>query len=218
MKHKLTILAGCLSLLLQPMLCPAAGFLKLPDVEGESADTRHKDWIVIESMATPIHRSGSEVLFGDITIVKQLDKSSRKLAEAVANGTRLSEATIEFTKLIGDSQEVYLQYKMADVFVTSYTYSSDPPTDLTNDRQVDEFSFNFEVIKFRYGGIRQTVIRHDENGNEIERVTVGVPARLGGVIPPEDDVPSGGSHFDSISISENKAEAVEQSVESQIAG
>ena len=73
-------------------------YIKLGDIKGEATDDGHKDWILIESMSSPIFRSIAEgakdsqrtkgqTTLGDIVCVRQLDKSSTKLQEGCANGT-----------------------------------------------------------------------------------------------------------------------------------
>ena len=33
-----------------------AAFMKLGDIKGEATDAKHKEWIIIESMSSPIYR------------------------------------------------------------------------------------------------------------------------------------------------------------------
>jgi type VI secretion system secreted protein Hcp len=108
-------------------------FVKLGDLKGQATDADHKDWILIESMSAPISRSipmnardqqrtqGSTSL-GDVTLVRELDKSSTKLAEACANGTFFPEAQIDLCATVGNKQEPYLQYKLKNVIITSYSF------------------------------------------------------------------------------------------------
>ena len=106
-------------------------FAKLGDIKGEAGDTDHKEWIIIESMSSPIHRSipegakdqqrtRGETTLGDIVVVRQLDKSSTKLQEACANGTFFPQVEVHFCTTVKDKQEPYLKYLLKDVIVTSY--------------------------------------------------------------------------------------------------
>jgi len=108
-------------------------FMKLGDIKGESTDGDHKDWILIESMSSPIFRSipegakdqqrtKGETTLGDIVVVRQLDKSSTKLQEACANGTFYSEVEVHFCSQIKNKAEPYLKYKLSDVIITSYSF------------------------------------------------------------------------------------------------
>jgi type VI secretion system secreted protein Hcp len=109
-------------------------FMKLGDVKGEATDQDHKDWIIIESMSSPImrsipegakdqQRSRGETSLGDIAVTRQLDKSSTKLQEACANGTFYPEVEIHFCTTVKNKQEPYLKYKLKNVIVSSYSFS-----------------------------------------------------------------------------------------------
>ena len=109
-------------------------FMKLGDVQGEATDQDHQNWIIIESMSAPIHRSipegakdqqrsRGETTLGDVSIVRQLDKSSTKLQEACANGTFYPEVEIHFCTTVKNKQEPYIKYKLKDVIVSSYSFS-----------------------------------------------------------------------------------------------
>jgi len=116
-------------------------FFNLGSIKGEATDEGHKDWIIIQSMSSPIHRSipqgakdqqrtKGETTLGDIVMVRQLDKSSTKLQEACANGTFYPTVEIHFCSTLGNKQEPYLKYVLSDVVVTSYSFhgsaSGDP--------------------------------------------------------------------------------------------
>lgn len=108
-------------------------FMKLGDIKGEATDDAHKDWIIIESMSSPIFRSipegakdqqrtKGETTLGDVVCVRQLDKSSTKLQEACANGTFYPEVEIHFCTTVKNKQEPYLKYKLSNVIVSSYSF------------------------------------------------------------------------------------------------
>ena len=82
-------------------------YMKLGDIKGECSDTDHKEWILLESMSSPIFRSipsgamdqqrtKGDTTLGDIVVSRQLDKSSTKLQEACATGTFYKEVEIHF--------------------------------------------------------------------------------------------------------------------------
>ena len=107
-------------------------YMKLGDIKGEATDTDHKDWILIESMSSPIFRSvpqgakdqqrtKGETSLGDVSVTRQLDKSSTKLQEACANGTFFKDVEIHFCTTVKNKQEPYLTYKLSDVIVSSYS-------------------------------------------------------------------------------------------------
>ncbi len=107
-------------------------FMKLGDIKGEATDQDHKEWILIESMSSPISRSvpqgakdqqrtKGETSLGDVSVTRQLDKSSTKLQEACANGTFFKDVEIHFCTTVKNKQEPYLTYKLSDVIVSSYS-------------------------------------------------------------------------------------------------
>ncbi len=108
-------------------------YIKLGDIKGEATDSGHKDWIIIQSMSSPIMRSipegakdhqrtKGETTLGDIAVMRELDKSSTKLQEACANGTFFPEVEIHFCSTVGNKQEPYLKYKLHNVIVSSYSF------------------------------------------------------------------------------------------------
>jgi type VI secretion system secreted protein Hcp len=92
-----------------PLVSPASGgYIKLGDIKGEATDKAHDGWIEVISMSQAITRqmasgiTGStrqraSAQYGDLILAKELDKSSPKLQEAVANGTHFPTITLELT-------------------------------------------------------------------------------------------------------------------------
>lgn len=135
-----------------------AAYVKLGDIKGEATDQDHKDWIIIESMSAPIHRSipsgakdqqrtKGETTIGDIQLVRQLDKSSTKLQESCANGTFFKEVEIHFCSTVKNKQEPYLKYKLYDVIVTSYSFHGDASGDPLPSEQV---SLGYSKVDWTY--------------------------------------------------------------------
>lgn len=136
------ILPACtaLALLGATATTSAAAYMKLGDIKGESTDNDHKDWIIIESMSSPIFRSVAldtttgqrsigKLVIGDLSCTKLLDRASPKIAEAICNGTVIPEVLIQLTRSVptndgtGGSRETpYMTYKLKDVIVTSFQF------------------------------------------------------------------------------------------------
>lgn len=136
-----------------------AGYMKLGDIKGESTDDGHKDWINLLSVGNDIHRpmgagaSGStrhrsSCTFGDVVTVKEVDASTPKLQEAIADGTNFKKVQINLcTSSEGGKRIPYLQWELTNARVSSYSVSgatdgSQPPT--------EQLSLNFEEIKVTY--------------------------------------------------------------------
>ena len=107
-------------------------FMKLGDVKGEATDSVHKDWILCESVSAGVfrtvpegakdqQRSRGHTTLGDVVVVRQLDKSSTRLQENCANGTYFNEVEIHLCTQVKNRNEPYLQYKLQNVIISSYS-------------------------------------------------------------------------------------------------
>ncbi len=92
-------------------------------------------------------RSGN-VVFEDIVVVKELDKASPKLAEAVCKGEVFPKVEIHLTRSYTNTGLVtYYTYELNNVLIVGYRiggsgYSENIPT--------EEISLSFEEIKVTY--------------------------------------------------------------------
>ena len=136
-------------------------YIKLGDIKGEATDADHKDWIIIESMSSPIYRSVPEgakdqqrtkgdTTLGDICVNRQLDKSTTKLQEACANGTFFKEVEIHFCTTVKNKQEPYLKYKLQNVIVSSFSFHGNSSGDPLPSEQITlgytEVEWNYIVV------------------------------------------------------------------------
>lgn len=133
-------------------------YAKIGDIKGEATDQDHKDWVLLDSMSSPIHRSipagakdqqrtKGETTLGDIVFVRQLDKSSTKLAEACASGKFYPEVEIHFCSTIKGKQQPYLKYKLKDVIVSSYTFHGNSSGDPIPSEEV---ALGFTEVEWTY--------------------------------------------------------------------
>jgi type VI secretion system secreted protein Hcp len=128
----------------------AAGYIKFDGVDGESKDANHDKWIDITSFQQTITRAQGAVratpVFEDIQVVKEVDKSSPKLAESLAREQMFPSVIIHFTKSIGGVEEqTYYTYELKNVMITSYSIGGTADT-----LPREEISLNFEEIKATY--------------------------------------------------------------------
>ncbi len=141
-------------------------YIKIGDIKGEATEEGHKDWVRIQSMSAPItrtipqgakdqQRTKGETVLSDIVLVRQLDKSSTKLAEACANGTFFKEVQIDFCTTVKNKEEPYLTYKLYDVIVTSYSFHGQGSGDPVPSEEVTlgftEIEWNYVVIDPKTG-------------------------------------------------------------------
>ena len=160
----------------------SSAYVKFEGIDGESQAEGHKAWSEIvsfsQSISVPgggsisITRRRSDVVFEDVVVVKQVDKSSPKLAEFIAKGTVLSKVEIHLTGPSEGStcQGTFYAYEFKNVRITSYKVSGSnplayvliaPAPDITMpsagpfiiqavDAPIEEITFNFEEIKVTY--------------------------------------------------------------------
>jgi len=134
-----------------------AAYIKFDGIDGEAQDKDHKNWSDLASFSQAIHKPGSgtgatrrrgDVVLEDIVCVKELDKSSPKLAEAVCKGRVFPKVEIHVTASYTDSGRVtYYAYELKNVQVVSYDISGSGQSE---DVPMENLSFNFEEIKVTY--------------------------------------------------------------------
>jgi type VI secretion system secreted protein Hcp len=108
-------------------------FLKLesPDVEGESADSQHEGEIAINSWSWGMNQSGTmhvakgggagKVDVHDISLTKQLDKSTPNLMQHCCNGPQFGTATLVCRKASGDGGQIeYIKLEIKSVFINIF--------------------------------------------------------------------------------------------------
>lgn len=133
-------------------------YVQVDGIEGESTDSNHQKWILADSASLPVFRSipsgavdqqrtKGETQLGDISIVRQLDKSSPKLFEAVAAGKFNKKVTMEFTTQTGGKNETYLKLVCENVIFSGYSVSGNSSGDPMPSEQV---SMNCTKITYTY--------------------------------------------------------------------
>lgn len=135
-----------------------AAYIKFDGIDGEAKDKDHDKWSDIASFSQAIHKPGAgqtgptrrrgDVVLDDVMIVKELDKASPKLAEAVCLGRVFPKVLIHVTASYTDKGRItYYAYELKNVQVMSYTVSGAGQSEAV---PTEEFSLNFEEIKVTY--------------------------------------------------------------------
>ncbi len=135
-----------------------AGYIKFDGVDGEAQDKDHQGWSDIGSFSQGVQQPGTgstgptrrrgDAILDDVVCVKELDKSSPKLAESVCKGKVYPKVKIHLTASTTDTGRVtYYAYELTNVMVTSYNISGSGQSE---DVPTEEFSLNFEEIKVTY--------------------------------------------------------------------
>ncbi len=131
-------------------------FVKYDGVDGESPDKAHKGWSDILSFSQA-HEAGESgagsalrlatCVFEDLVVVKEIDKSSPKLAEAVCKGKVFPKVEIHAARPAGGVDQVYLRYELTNVRISRYHLSG---SSLSDALPTEEISLSFEEIKMTY--------------------------------------------------------------------
>jgi type VI secretion system secreted protein Hcp len=162
-------------------LIHSCAYIKFDGIDGESQDKDHKGWSEIVSFSQPIHRPSSgtdtsrrrgDVVIEDIVVVKEIDKASPKLAEAICTGKVFPKVEIHLTGPSEGStcQGTFYIYELKNVMITSYKATGSNPLAYALitpapdsilpysgpfivqavDAPIEELSLNFEEIKVTY--------------------------------------------------------------------
>ena len=152
---------------------PFDAFLKIDGVDGESTDAKHKGEIEILSFHWGVSQaitgtvssagtfSGQRADLTALSVVKQLDKASPKLAQACAAGDHMKSATLTLCRAGGDKQP-YMKYKLSDVLLESVR---------TGGASSGEGGVPTEEVGLRYGKI------------EFEYTVIGTDGKPAGTVP-----------------------------------
>jgi len=119
----------------------AASYIKFEGLDGETADKDHKGWSDLLSFSQISTREDSTstrtINEVSVSVVKELDKSSPKIAESIAMGKTFPKVEIHFTENDG----IYYSYELTNVIITSYSMSGD-----ANNRPIEEISLLYEKL------------------------------------------------------------------------
>ncbi|MFC1904849.1 type VI secretion system tube protein TssD [Chloroflexota bacterium] len=166
--------------IVEPLIHSSA-YVKFEGIDGESKRTGHSGWSEIVSFSQPIHKPGSstditrrrgDVVLEDIVVVKQIDKASPKLAEAICKGMVFPKVEIHLTGPSEGStcQGTFYAYELKNVLITAYKVTGSNPLAYALispapdsilpysgpfivqavDAPMEEISISFEEIKVTY--------------------------------------------------------------------
>lgn len=162
---------------LMPFVTRGAAFIKFEDIEGEAQTVAYQGWSKLEAVSQAITREidpesgsirmGGDANFEEFLCEKILDKSSPKLAEAIATGKVFSTVEIHLTRNNEGpgGQAPYLVYELKNVVITSYSIRGHSSA-LTQDYEA--IGLRFSEITMRYhvldiDGESQGVVEYNFN-------------------------------------------------------
>jgi type VI secretion system secreted protein Hcp len=135
-----------------------AAYIKFSGIDGEAKDKDHDKWSDILSFSQGLQQPGGgatgqsrrrgDVIVEDITIVKELDKSSPKIAESMCKGEVFDNVEIHLTASFTKAGRVtYYAYELKNVLVTNYNISGSGQSE---EVPTEQLSLNFEEISVKY--------------------------------------------------------------------
>lgn len=130
-------------------------FLKIDDVQGESVDSKHKDWIDVQSWSWGMSQSGTshsgtgggaaKVSVQDLSVVKYVDKATPNLMKMCCNGKHFKKAELQIRKAGGDAL-VYVKIELNDGIVTGVSSAGGNG----DERLTETITLNFASFKYEY--------------------------------------------------------------------
>ncbi len=127
------------AILLVPVVSGAA-YIKFDGLDGEALDAEHKDEIDVLSWSWGVERTRGDVVLGDVVVVRELDKSSTKLAESVQTGGSVGDITLRAQ--VGTD---WVAIELEEAIVSSYSVHAD-----SEDRPTEEVAFYYNKISYSY--------------------------------------------------------------------
>jgi len=131
-------------------------FIKIGDVDGESADKTHAKEIDVLAWSWGMSQSGSmhvgggggagKVSIQDISLTKWIDKSSPNLMMACSSGKHYPEAKLAIRKAGGEDPVEYLIITLKEVLVSSISTGGSGG----EDRLTENVTLNFGQVQVDY--------------------------------------------------------------------
>jgi len=139
------------------------GFLKVPDVPGESIRSGHEEQLEIYGikfdMAANLDvNSGARrgrVRLSAVTVIKNYDQGSPYLAQALFQNKVFDPVEIFLRRTIATESKDYLVIKLTEASVTNYSFQ---PSASEPDLLEEVVDFGFKEITFTYDGEHEAVM------------------------------------------------------------
>jgi len=143
-------------------------FIKIDGIEGESRDQQHKgeiellsfSWGIANQVSNTDDGSGAgRVSVSDLSIVKQMDSTSRELFEKYCQGEHIGNALITLVRR-GENGQEFFKIKLTDVLVSSYQTGGSHTGGVVP----------MESVRFNFGSV--DIQAADRKGNFVSSVTI----------------------------------------------
>jgi len=133
-------------------------FVLIPGIPGDATEIRHQDWIDATYYSEGISNQAaappvvSRPVFSNFTIRKYLDSASPGIMQAVSDGRRFNQITIEVTAFRGGREEVLMRYVLFDAAIILYLVEDE----INNALPSEEVAFAFNRITWTYFPVSPT--------------------------------------------------------------
>lgn len=152
-------------------------FMKVGDIEGESADKKHEKEIDVLAWSWGMSQSGTthegggggagRVNVQDLSFTKYVDASTHALMKACCDGSHYGEAKLTVRKAGKDALE-YIKITMKEVIVTGVSTGGSGG----EDRLTENVTLNFAEFKVEY-----TPQKPDGSGDSVKEVSWDIAGR-----------------------------------------
>lgn len=151
-------------------------YLKIDGAPGTSTDSKHKDWIELESysfggnqQSTQSYGTGAgagKVSFQDFHFTAKAGKDSPVVFGMMCGGKHIAKVTLEAMKAAGDKQALFMKITLENCFITGFQMSDaagggDP---------AGSYSLNFSKATYDYTS-------QSNDGSAAATVTAGWDAK-----------------------------------------
>jgi len=152
---------------------PTDNYMQIKGIEGTATDDQHKNWIEVQSYSWGVSQSASvaqstagRASLQDLSLVKEMDGSSAKIAEECAKGTHFDEVKLDVCRATGEGkQTTFMQYTLQDVVISSYSVNGGGG------------GYPMENVSLNYGKIKWEFTKVDAKGKAAGKVAAGWDAK-----------------------------------------
>lgn len=134
-------------------------FLRIDGIKGDSTDSKHKEWVEVESFTHGIvqatggagsaqgSHAGGRADHSDFSFVKRLDSASPTLAKYCCTGKHIPKIDFELCRALGE-KTCFMKYQFEDSIIASVRPSGTAKgTDLI---PLEELALRYGVIRWEY--------------------------------------------------------------------
>ncbi|MBL1265355.1 Hcp family type VI secretion system effector [Methylomicrobium sp. RS1] len=143
-----------------------AAYLQIEPIKGECTEEKHADWIQVLSYSIGVSqqvsgftgtggRSAGDASFGDLSVMKEVDKASIDLNLHCIQGKHIAKLVLEICEDTGEKICI-LKYELEDVMVSSVQLSGSTGAG----RPAESVSFVYKKISWTY-----TPVKADGSGD-----------------------------------------------------